>query len=475
MVVHYYLDLPLTKVAEILGIPVGTAKSRLHHGLVALRRSMGEEPQAPSAQAEREGPMTSQHDLDQEIASAFDDLAPVRPPDYLLPSVISRARRTRRWPRWYALVKEPTMHSDSRLAVGSPTARVLAIMVATLLITLMVAGVGVAGSRLLAAGPIVVAQDGSGTVTTIADAVAMAQAGDTILVTPGTYVESIEITKDITLHGDGDGPGDVIIEISADGATTPTRQGTAPYGLRLVDTSAIVTDLSVHGPDHAVGIQVSGGAPTLEDLVIELDGEYRNVARDAFDFTDAAAGTMTNVRTDGFAQIRGGASPTIVGLQHTLEGMLISETGTHPIIHDSTIDGLDITTGAEPVLMDSRFVGITMENAGAPVLQHNTFANPDYQVGDEYDDSALTTAIDILGSDPVIADNRIGDHPVGVSVDSRSAPTIEGNTIEHNEVGLSIPSTASGLSLTGNAFCDNGQNVQVQDGSTLSLDGNTIC
>ena len=51
MVVHYYLDLPLTKVAEILDIPVGTAKSRLHHGLVALRRSMREEPQAPPTQA----------------------------------------------------------------------------------------------------------------------------------------------------------------------------------------------------------------------------------------------------------------------------------------------------------------------------------------------------------------------------------------------------------------------------------------
>ena len=46
MVVHYYLDQPLSKTAEILDIPVGTAKSRLHHGLVALRHSMLEGPQA---------------------------------------------------------------------------------------------------------------------------------------------------------------------------------------------------------------------------------------------------------------------------------------------------------------------------------------------------------------------------------------------------------------------------------------------
>ena len=35
-----YLDLPLTEAAVILDIPVGTAKSRLHRGLRALRESM---------------------------------------------------------------------------------------------------------------------------------------------------------------------------------------------------------------------------------------------------------------------------------------------------------------------------------------------------------------------------------------------------------------------------------------------------
>lgn len=33
MVLHFYLELPLTTVATILDIPVGTAKSRLHYGL----------------------------------------------------------------------------------------------------------------------------------------------------------------------------------------------------------------------------------------------------------------------------------------------------------------------------------------------------------------------------------------------------------------------------------------------------------
>ena len=40
LVLHYYLDLPMPEVAETLDIPYGTAASRLHRGLEALRESM---------------------------------------------------------------------------------------------------------------------------------------------------------------------------------------------------------------------------------------------------------------------------------------------------------------------------------------------------------------------------------------------------------------------------------------------------
>jgi RNA polymerase sigma-70 factor, ECF subfamily len=41
IVLHFYLGLQLAEVAGILDIPLGTAKSRLHRGLAALRGSMG--------------------------------------------------------------------------------------------------------------------------------------------------------------------------------------------------------------------------------------------------------------------------------------------------------------------------------------------------------------------------------------------------------------------------------------------------
>lgn len=44
VVLHYYLDLPITEVADILGIPYGTAASRLHRGLESMRTAMRVSP-----------------------------------------------------------------------------------------------------------------------------------------------------------------------------------------------------------------------------------------------------------------------------------------------------------------------------------------------------------------------------------------------------------------------------------------------
>ena len=54
IVLHFHLDLPLTQVAVVLDIPPGTAKSRLHRALEALRAALGEEPdEITSAMRER--------------------------------------------------------------------------------------------------------------------------------------------------------------------------------------------------------------------------------------------------------------------------------------------------------------------------------------------------------------------------------------------------------------------------------------
>ena len=40
VVLHHYLDMPLERVADVLGIPIGTARSRLYHAMRGLRAAL---------------------------------------------------------------------------------------------------------------------------------------------------------------------------------------------------------------------------------------------------------------------------------------------------------------------------------------------------------------------------------------------------------------------------------------------------
>jgi len=50
VVLHYYLGMPLPEVARTLGIPLGTAKSRHHRSLAAMRAAIDADmqPRVPS-------------------------------------------------------------------------------------------------------------------------------------------------------------------------------------------------------------------------------------------------------------------------------------------------------------------------------------------------------------------------------------------------------------------------------------------
>ncbi|MGE3404232.1 MAG: RNA polymerase sigma factor [Vicinamibacterales bacterium] len=49
LLLHFQQELPLPEVAAILGIPIGTAKSRLAYGLSAIRKYLKVAPAAPSS------------------------------------------------------------------------------------------------------------------------------------------------------------------------------------------------------------------------------------------------------------------------------------------------------------------------------------------------------------------------------------------------------------------------------------------
>ena len=51
LVLHHYADIPLDRVAQILEIPVGTAFSRLHHAMRAMRAALDADARAAATEA----------------------------------------------------------------------------------------------------------------------------------------------------------------------------------------------------------------------------------------------------------------------------------------------------------------------------------------------------------------------------------------------------------------------------------------
>jgi RNA polymerase sigma factor (sigma-70 family) len=51
VVLHHYLDMPLDRVADVLGIPAGTAHSRLHHAMRGLRAALDADARLPTREA----------------------------------------------------------------------------------------------------------------------------------------------------------------------------------------------------------------------------------------------------------------------------------------------------------------------------------------------------------------------------------------------------------------------------------------
>ena len=53
VVLHHYLDLPLDEVADVLGVPAGTVRSRLHHAMRGLRAALEADARPATQEAAR--------------------------------------------------------------------------------------------------------------------------------------------------------------------------------------------------------------------------------------------------------------------------------------------------------------------------------------------------------------------------------------------------------------------------------------
>jgi hypothetical protein len=381
------------------------------------------------------------------------------------------------------------MRISSRVAVGSPTARVSAVLATTLLIAILGVGALVAGAAYLAgSGPIVVAQDGSGTYTTITEAVAAAEDGDTILVRPGTYVEVVAIDKTVTVAGDG-ARETIIVEAPEDGPRLRTGRaaeidpGPVSYAVLIDGSDPTLRGLTLRGV--ASSVHIRNAAPTLEDLLfdgvgIPCCGDTGARRYDVIVLTGESSPTIarnTFIGT-GVLGIYDGSAPRIDGNTFTGGGHIWGNPGIGAVIRKNTISdtmGYGISVyGPRPV--DALIEGNTISAAEGVGIEvgFNVSAGVDPVIRDNTIEGG-STGINVVGEDarPTIERNVVRGSETGIFVGPGASATIEGNRIEANEIGLGLAPSATPV-LVGNMICDNRVNVAA-DGSTVSLDGNTIC
>ena len=447
--------------------------------------------------------MNEQSDLERLVADQLASAGVGMPPESAITETIARAGGTRRLPEWLALIKEPPMRTNSNLAVGSPTVRVVAILAATLLLALAMAAAGAGAQRLLAADrAIVVAQDGSGDYTTIAEAVAAAVDGDEILVKPGTYVEAVTIEADVTLMGDG-AVEKIVVTAPEDGPTSDIgvsggEWDQEPYALLLLDTEATLSGLTLRGAGAAV--IASGGSPVLSGL--HVDGVGR-----AYEGGGGSTGNSI--------VITGGSRATVRGITITDGGPIGVFDLSEPLIEGNTLLGGPHIWGGygdDAVIRGNTIDGslaqaIYVGDMASPVIESNIITNPGQN------------GLSVSSSSPAVLDNTISGARVGVSVTGPGEPTINGNSLADNDIAINWSGGETGLIeqnavsggragiivgggspvvrdntvegveargivvlgdaspiLSGNTSCGNGENLVVVDGATPEDDGtNEIC
>jgi nitrous oxidase accessory protein len=426
--------------------------------------------------------MIGDRHLEGRVSDLLVDAAPSLAPDRLRHDIRSIARSSRQRPRWVALLKEPPMRLTSGLAVGSSTARAAALVAATILLLALATGAVVGASRLLSASEaIIVAQDGTGAFATITEAVAAAEHGDTILVRPGTYSGTVVIDKDITLRGEGPRE-EVVIEFTADSPIVQTEWAALPYGILLADTTATVSDLSVHGPNVAVAFVVVGGAPTIERVTSTLEGVVGDQPHSGVGLIHGASATIRGSTMDGPIWGLGGATlPGYEDLQGTgkviVADSVIDSGISPPMIDGGSITGNIVTNGGMTITRSGTgTVEVSGNTATAISLAGTdgtgiTVRDNDLQGSVEYG-----ARITLGPGSPLIEGNDIRDMPVGIAVPDGATPTIRDNTIEDMQTGISVTGVSTAPVIEGNRFCDNDQDLAVPDGSTLVLDAsNEVC
>jgi hypothetical protein len=363
----------------------------------------------------------------------------------------------------------------------------LAAAVAVLLI-----GIGIFGNLVPdEQGPVRI--EGKGSFATIGEAVAEAVDGDVIVVGPGTYEETVEITTGVEIRGDG--PDVVEFLIPFDGPA-----------FRLRDANAVISGISFlsrapeAGSTRRQAMVIDGGVVILEDLVARSDvpAEYEFVRLNATDDGSLIRGNTSS----GHIIANRGAIATIE--DNTLlaqdpegppVGIAVRRADVDLVISGNELNAIDIPQGTAEISGNSiqgrplgesevfGACGVAAHGESRPVLTDNRVWDQGY---------GICGQVDVRGGE--IYDNDVGllfeDRD---PEDPRDPSSAAGAVIRDNGVGVQVGGLAPGIVVVGsdgtgapdgmvgeavlsdNAFCGNGVDVQAEEGANVVETGSTEC
>ncbi len=312
---------------------------------------------------------------------------------------------------------------------------------------------------------------------TVAGAVTAAAAGDRIELRPGTYTAGIVIDKDIAIVGAGDREAIIVMPAPLPEGVGERDQLRTVFTLKGSD--ATLEGMTVRGASHGTAVVIDGGSPTLDDLVVDPEGEMRTSSptqpREALAIDGGASPTIRDSVLTSLSHIGNGSSPLFEGV--TVQGacMLIEGEGTSPVVRGTTFQAsecpgfsISVAKGAH-VLVEASPVNSLSQNAGIRVANEGS--------------SAEITGTDIIGGTEglyvgpgagvLVYRTNVRDAEIGIRVLDAELRLQEAGLIG-NEVGLRVGGD-SYLETSGTTFCGNAQSLDLSDGARVPLDQNDIC
>ncbi|MFV2062840.1 MAG: pectinesterase family protein [Chloroflexota bacterium] len=280
---------------------------------------------------------------------------------------------------------------------------------------------------------IVVAQDGSGDHTTIAEAVEAASDGDTLLVRPGTYEEALVVEKDISILGDGDAA--LVVVATPREPRSCGRRLSVRCTVWIGDSDALLANLTLRGlgstGDPVVPLVLSGGAPMAGRLLVEGD-----------------------ILVDGPSQ-------AVVGYSTITGAIRVSGEGAEPRIEENEAVSIRIDAGARPIVEGNRVERIRVRGSG--LFRGNHIRGPGKRTPGR---AGIGTDVRDPADGLVISENEVSRHRVGIVLRRGGSSRITSNVIERNRIGLRVDSVGD-LDIRGNEFCRNDVPVRVHRGPAL--------